>query len=167
MPTRWLKVLVLGTCLLLLGLLPYQSDLGWIDPVTGSMKSQTRIFLVPVSTVVELSAIEEWIVRCEGRHSRRWQFLHDTSSALLYGCAHGCGRAPEIYPLHAGESNEAFVRKSSDEEIAEFVCVMRSGTSIEKERAVLWAIHQINGWGGSQHRLPLSHRDIIEDRPQH
>ena len=57
-----LTILVLVSGLFLAGILPYRSDLGWIDPVTGSMKYQTQCFLVPVSTIVEQSAVvENWM----------------------------------------------------------------------------------------------------------
>src|SRR5438477_1272137 len=100
------------------------------------MKYQTQCFLVPVSTVVEQSAVERWIIRHEGGYTNYWRYLHNTSSAVMYGRAFACGHAPEIYPLHAGRLNDDFVRRASDGEIAEFVVVMRAGTAVERERAV-------------------------------
>jgi hypothetical protein len=132
----WLRILMLVVCLIPAALLPYHSDLGWIDPVTGSMKRQTRIFLVPVWTSVESSDLEKWIIGREGTYSNDWQFLHNTSTTLLHGRCHGCAHAPEIYHLHAGGMNSNFVRNASDAEIGEFVRIMRTGTSVEKEQAV-------------------------------
>lgn len=136
MSRRSLMLLISGAAVALAGLVPYRSDLGWIDPVTGSMKVQERCFLIPVATVVQTSAIERWILRHEGRYSNTWRFLHDTSSSLIGGRCRACSVGPEIYPLHAGALNEYFVSRSSDAEIAEFVRIMREGTIAEKERAV-------------------------------
>jgi hypothetical protein len=145
MSSRWLKILALASGLVLAGILPYRSELGWIDPVTGSMKSQTRCFLVPTSTVVRTSALERWIIRHEGTYTSHWRFLHDTSSSVIYGRAHACGLGPEIYPLRAGGLDDDFVRHASDARIAEFVRIMRAGTPAARERVVESACQEALG----------------------
>ncbi len=125
--------------------LPFESSRGWIDPVTGSMKSQRRIFLIPVSTVVKTSAVERWVVRTEGGYTNRWKFLHDTSSGVIWGRVHACSLAPEIYSMRTGLWDEEFVRRSSDAGIADFVRIMREGTHTEKEKAVESAWHHAAG----------------------
>jgi hypothetical protein len=145
MSRRWLTILVLVPGLLLAGTLPYHSELGLIDPVTGSMKYQTQCFLVPVSTVVEQSAVERWIIRHEGGYTNSWRFLHDTSSAIVYGRAYACSLSPDIYLLHAGKLNDDFVRRASDAEIAEFVRNMRAGTAAERKQAVESARDKVLG----------------------
>lgn len=145
MSIRWPTLLMLAAALLLGGVVPWQSRLGWIDPVTGSMKARTKFFLIPVSTEVRTSALERWIVRREGRYTNRWKFLHDTSETLIYGRCYACSTAPEIYPLRAGGLGDDFVRLAPDAEIAEFVRIMREGTSVEKERAVASACDRALG----------------------
>src|SRR5438128_297864 len=104
-------------------------ELGWIDPVTGSMKRQTQWFGFSTSTMVDQSAIEKWIIRHEGRYSSHWAFLHDTSmTAWGRSVEFACAMAPDIYALHAGELNDEFVRGASEPEINEFLQVMRTGS---------------------------------------
>ena len=119
----------------LTSIVPFRSFLCWVDPVTGSVKWQVRYFEIPISTQVTTSALERWILRREGRYSPRWQFVSDTSQTLFQTC-HGCGATPPIYPFHAGEVNDAFVRVASDSEIAEFVDIIRTGTLAQQEQAV-------------------------------
>jgi hypothetical protein len=136
MSSRWLTILISVGGLILAGLLPYRSHLSWIDPVTGSMKVQEQYFLVPVSTVIETSALERWIIRHEGRYSNQWQFLNELSASLIGGRCRACGLAPAIYELHASGLDEGFVRRASDERIAGFIRAMREGTDSERERAI-------------------------------
>ncbi len=140
-------------------ILPYRSDLGWIDPVTGSMKHQTQCFLVPLKAVVEQSALERWIIHHEGGYSNKWQFLHETCSGVIFGRAFACGHAPAIHSLRVGEWNDEFVRGATDAEIAEFVHIMRAGTPAEREHAVEAACDQAirrhkAKWGLSFELLP-------------
>src|ERR1700733_15094707 len=147
MLSRRATILILVVCLIPAGILPCHSDLGWIDPVTGSMKYQTRIFLVPVWTSIESSDIEKWVVSREGKCSHDWQILYNTSTTLLGRRSRGCGRGPEIYPLHAGLGglNTGFVHNATDREIAEFVRIMRTGTAAEKEEAAEAACNKALG----------------------
>jgi hypothetical protein len=147
MLSRRATILILVVGLIPAGILPCHSDLGWIDPVTGSMKYQTRIYLVPVWTSIESSDIEKWIVRREGKCSHDWQILYNTSTTLFGGRSRGCSSGPEIYPLHAGVGglNASFVHNATDQEIAEFVRIMRTGTAAEKEQAAEAACNKTLG----------------------
>lgn len=133
----WLLAWVVLPGLIVVGVLPYRIDQGWMDPITGSMKRQTRFCLIPVWTTTTTSAIENWIIHHEGQYTPHWRFFYETSSALLYH-ANGCSLAPEIYPLRAGGLglDDDYIQSASDEDIAEFVRIMRFGTAAEKEQAV-------------------------------
>ncbi len=128
---------LVGLALVLVGLtIPYRSTLGWIDPVTGSMKFERRIFGVPVSNSVQTSAVERWLLRQEGGYTNRWKFTHETSDYAWGGRTFGQGSPPEIWWLRAGEQNDAFVRRSTDADLADFVGTMREGTPGQQRRAV-------------------------------
>jgi hypothetical protein len=137
MRNRWLTiVLSVAAGFTLESSIPYRSDLVWIDSVTGSVRGQTKYFLVPVSTSSQRSALENWVIAREGHYQNNWQFLSDTSTFLLSGRMHACGYTPEVFEFHAGEVNDWFVRTAGEEAIAAFVKVMRSGTPDEKKQAV-------------------------------
>jgi hypothetical protein len=136
-PRRRALLVIAGVLVILLFALVAtpRHNLGWIHPVTGSMKSQTRWFGLVASTTIDQSAIENWIIRREGKYENSWARLHDPGSAI-WGRSFACRRAASIYDLQAGEFNNAFLRLASESEIAEFVRVMRSGTDAEKRQAV-------------------------------
>jgi hypothetical protein len=144
MSTRWLMILISVGGLILAGLLRYRSHLFWIDPVTGSMKVQQQYFLVPISTVIETSSLERWIIRHEGGYSNQWQFLNELSSSLIGGRCRACSLAPAIYELHASGLDEGFVRRASDGRIARFIRVMREAlVGVKEVRERLgWSIRE-------------------------
>lgn len=120
----------------LLGLGP-RLDLGWIDPVTGSMKSQTRWFGFATSSLINKSALEEWVIRHEGGHENQWSPLYNTSkTAFGRPFCFECNLSPPIHALHAGALNDEFVRNSTDRELSQFLEIMRNGTAEEQRRAV-------------------------------
>jgi hypothetical protein len=115
---------------------PPRHDRGWIDPVTGSMKTESGVLFITISSDVQQSALERWIIAHEGQYKNQWQFLHDTSQSAL-ATTFACGSTPEIYRLNAGdELNEGFVRSATDATIAEFVRVMRDGAPEDHKQAV-------------------------------
>lgn len=136
MSRRWLTISILVSGFYLASTLPYRRVVSRIDPVTGSMKYETRRFFVCVSRGTEQSAIERWILRHEGVYSSTWRSLSDTSCFAIDGPCFSCSRAPEIFPLRTGDLNDDFVRRASDAEIAALVRIMRGGTAAERERAV-------------------------------
>jgi hypothetical protein len=118
-------------------------DAVWIDPTTGSIKKETQWFGQTTSTIVEQSAIEKWTNEHNAPHSNHWKFLHATLKAALgntIGCQ--CANAPPIYFLELGSLDERFVSDATDDEINEFVRVMRAGTDDETQKAVDAAIQK-------------------------
>jgi len=117
---------------------PVRYDRMWVDPVSGSLKLQTSSFYFPSPARVQQSELERWIIAHEGFHDSEWQFVNETYR-MLSGRRAGCGagRTPRIFHLYLGDHGlKNFVRNATDEEIAEFVRVMRHGTRIEQEQAV-------------------------------
>ncbi|HEY5314803.1 MAG TPA: hypothetical protein VIK18_19875 [Pirellulales bacterium] len=118
-------------------------DLGWIDPLTGSLKYQTRWLGFPTTTALEQSAIEKWLVRRDGQYSNRWVCLYDTSKKTWgQPTLFACGRAPEIYDLRAGSLNDAFAHRASDLQMDAFLHIMQVGSEAEKCTAVQTAIQK-------------------------
>jgi hypothetical protein len=116
---------------------PVQHNRGWIDPVTGSMKTESSLLFVTTSLEIKKSALERWIVVQAGQYVNDWRFLYDISRAVFGNVtAHACGLAPDIYALEARDLNDRFVSSATDEMITEFVRVMRNGTDSDRERAV-------------------------------
>lgn len=139
-PTRRCILAIVSALLTLLVLslfLPVRVSRIWIDPVTASLKSQDSFLVIPISTAIETSAIERWIVEHEGSYAPRWNFLSETDRTITGQVfCRGCGKAPENYVLHTFDLNARFVQAASDAEIAEFVRIMRAGTKSQREGAV-------------------------------
>jgi hypothetical protein len=148
MSRRWLTLTVLVFALpIAIVIVPPRHDRAWIDPVTGSMKSESSVLFITISSEIKESALQRWIIAHEGQYKNQWRFLHDTSRSAL-GTTFACGSTPEIYPLNAGsELNESFVRSATDATIADFVRVMRDGTPEERKRAVGEACNVAPGEG--------------------
>lgn len=126
----------LAGCLLVLSLPLYRYSAFSVDPMTGSTKRVT--YWVETKVVIRQSALEKWLVAHEGSYVSRWQRISESTSTW-YGtdvARGGYREPPAIYWLKAGEQNDAFVRSSSDAHLAEFVRVMRAGTTDEKQKAV-------------------------------
>jgi hypothetical protein len=139
MTRRWLLLILV---LVIVGVflepaVAVRREMGWVDALTGSTRHQTHwVFGFKGRAVVEPSALERWIVDRQGSHEHDWRNVQGTSKTLLgrsIGFSHG--PAPPIYPL-CGRMMDAFVCKATDDEIAEFVRVMRIGTEAEQEAAV-------------------------------
>jgi hypothetical protein len=133
----WIFLIAVVVCVVLLGTYPVRTHSVWVDPVSGSIKSQSSWLFVPTKTTIEQSELERWIVAHEGFHNSQWHFLNE-NYRLITGKFAGCGvgLTPKIFPFHAGDFNTHFVRNATDAEIAEFVRVMRHGTPDEQEKAV-------------------------------
>ena len=117
---------------------PSRREMGWIDAVSGSMKHQTQWLLsdwivFETRSVMERSALEEWIIEHEGIHRHDWRHVNGTRTTL-WSREFGHDQAPAIYQLR--RVLDDYVRLASDEEIAEFVRQMRTGTEAEQEAAV-------------------------------
>lgn len=124
-------------CVVLAFVLPVRSERDAIDPVSGSMESRASVMLIPVRTRIEQSELERWIIKNEGAYSPQWRTLSDIAMTISGRViSRGCGLAPAIYTLRAGDLNTRFARSATDEEIAEFLRTMRNGTPDEQRDAV-------------------------------
>ena len=121
-----------------------RNELSWMDPVTASMKFESRWFGLTTRRVVVPSPIEEWVLRHGGEvEPRRWQFLHDRGrNAWGKGRSWGCGTAPPIYDLK-GELGREFIKASSDQQIRDLLALMRDGDEIEQKKVVRETIDRI------------------------
>lgn len=140
---------------------PMREDRIWIDPVSGSMKYQTRWLFFGMAPRVEHSAIERWIVAHEGSYDPGWRSLSvgwRTIFGKIFG--RGCSIAPEVYPLHHREFNAGFVRVASNAEVAEFVRIMRMGTASEKEQAVASACQKVQDGTSAKETRADAHRPL-------
>lgn len=147
--TRIIYALVVALAVALIAsVIPARTDRIWIDPVTGSMKTQTCGLFSCSTPKVQPSALEAWIMRNGRRHNPKWHFL-STYCESVFGqpLARGCSLAPEIYPLHAGNLNTGFIESASDSEIVEFLRIMEEGNHSKKEQAVETACRKVIGLG--------------------
>jgi hypothetical protein len=134
----WACLITAVVCLVLALTFPVRSDRFWVDPVSGSTKSQTMLFFVSSPYRVRQSELERWIIAHEGFHDSDWQFVNETHrmiSGRWAGC--GVGRAPKILSLLPVDVGLArLVHNATDEEIAEFVRVMKHGTPDEQTQTL-------------------------------
>ena len=108
----------------------------WIDAVSGSTKVEHRMLWSEPSVSVERSALWAWMENHGRNVDYRWTFLSSTSESVFGSVpGRGCGTAPPIYPLRGG-LGERFVANASDEELAEFIDAMESGSKSWQEAAV-------------------------------
>lgn len=137
MNARWLPIaFALLLALMIATTVPVYRSRTWVDPVTGSRKTQAAFLIFWTSPEVRQSEIERWIVRNEGAYLPRWRHLSTRSDSFFGGVAAACSLAPAIFPLGSGDRDLEFIRRSTDREIAEFVRIMRTGTEDEKKQAV-------------------------------
>jgi len=136
-------ILVIATVLglIALGNVPYQTERLWIDPITGSTKTQTCWLFVCQNPVIKRTALEDWIVAHEGAYQPAWKRLSTLSRNGLGQVCRACSMAPAIHQLCSSGLLADYVRDSPDPEIREFVRVMRQAPSPEQERAVEAVCH--------------------------
>ena len=132
---------VIGVIALIGSLLGFEcsTERLWIDPVTGSRKSQVIYKYWPDSSPrVERSAIARWLDANEGPYQPQWH-RYSANGANLFGqtVVFRCGNATEAYSLASlPEAVEAYVRTADDLDIASFVATMRGGDEEQREAAV-------------------------------
>ncbi len=114
-------------------LLPYRTDQFWYDPISGSSRVQTQLFLIPVAHEVNTSDLERWIEQHEGTHKQSWKPVSMVSRSGM-GTTTENNHAPELYRLR--DHVDKFVRMSKDDEIADFLRTLRTGTRSEMRAAV-------------------------------
>ncbi len=142
---RWISLAVaICAALMTAGVVPLRQSQSWFDPVTGSMKHQTWLVSIPMPSTESHSEIERWIVRHEGSHRPRWQTLGISVEMLFGGPRIGCTSGIPIYRLLWGDYCADFVRESTDQEIAKFVHIMRTGTEDEQRQAVQTVVEKVD-----------------------
>ncbi len=134
--TVWLAAAVVVLLVVSL-VVPAKLESGWVDPVTGTTRYETRwLGCFSGTPTIERTALDAWLVREEGLVTYDWRQIVGTSGTI-WGRAHsrGHGRAPEVLSLR-GELMTMFVKASSDDELRRFVDTMRHGTRSEQRDAV-------------------------------
>jgi hypothetical protein len=129
--------------------IPVQREMGWIDSVTGSTKHQTQATIgfdmAPfwqATPVVKPSALAQWLARHEREIVYDWRHVNGTLKTI-WGASAGFehGDAPPIYSLPE-QAIRPFVESSTDEELRQFIEVMRKGTHQAQEAAVNAAVER-------------------------
>jgi hypothetical protein len=152
MRLRWLGAISVAAVLSLLAQVAFQyvktnpvrTETNWIDPVTGSRRSQVRWFgSVRLPMRYEASALERWIVREEGSYLPAWQIdISVTSNAFNLPFQWACGKGAPINQFEL-PLMERWVNESSPEEIARVVQIMREGSREEQRKAIAAACDQV------------------------
>lgn len=124
---------IVGLVILLLSLVvPVRNELGWTDPVTGSRKHQTRWtwcgVVTPIETtpIIRASPLAEWIIRREGTITYDWRSTRSTMDTIWGRSVGGAIRdfPPRIFRLYF-PVQENFIKSSTDEEVQQFIDIMR------------------------------------------
>jgi hypothetical protein len=124
--------------------LPLKRQMQWVDAVSGSTKEQCIWrFGYNDPAVIQRTELADWIEAQEGTHTFDWRHVNGTWKTL-WGTPRdfGHGPAPAIYSLQ-GPMMDSFVNRSSNDELREFVEIMRSGTKSEQYDAVFAAIDKV------------------------
>ena len=116
-----------------------RQDLGWIDAISGSQKSQTvwRDGASP-PPVVSDSLLAERYRRLGLQWEPDWRNVKGTYRNVLgRSVGSGHGSAPEIYSLALSRDlQRSYLTVASDADVREFFRIMSSGTDAEKRAAV-------------------------------
>ena len=136
--TLYILAAVAALAALLLGT-SVRQELGWVDRVSGSRKSQTAWrFGWSSSPVVTESPLAARYRQLGLRWQPDWRNVHGTyHDAFGRSVGHAHGSAPAIYHLAMDPALQAaFLAGSSDGEVRAFFRVMSDGTEAEQEAAV-------------------------------
>ena len=126
-----------------------RQDLGWIDSISGSQKSQTVWRSGAESTpVVSESLLAARYRKLGLQWEPDWKNVKGTYLDIFgrnVGHAHGWP-APEIYSFALSpDLQQSYLAASSDQEVREFFRVMSSATEDEKKAAVEAACNKALG----------------------
>lgn len=115
----------------------YRRDLGWVDSISGSRKSQTVWQSGKETTpVIVDSPLAEKYRELGLIWQPDWKNIRGTSYDVFGRVTgHGHGSAPEIYPLEFG-LQKLFIAASSDDEIRIFFRIMSSDSETDRKAAV-------------------------------
>ena len=132
----FIGLLLLGMVLFygILGpLIPYKTSKLSVCPVSGSTKTHVLWFGCIQRESQTTSALEHWLTRREPAFRPQWESLF-TTTYYLAGRKYACGPAPEIYLLIP--FIEQIVSRSSDEQLASLVTVLRQGSREEQRHMI-------------------------------
>jgi hypothetical protein len=116
-----------------------RQDLGWVDSIGGSRKSQTVWrYGAPTAPVLTESPLAERYRALGLQWEPDWKSVKGTYVDVFgRSVGHEHGFAPEIYSLAMHpDLQRAFLAKSSDDDVRAFFRVMLSGSEAEKKAAV-------------------------------
>ena len=136
----WIILAVVVTTAFLLVPTHVRQDLGWVDSVSGSQKSQTVWRFGASSTPVVSESLLATRYRELGlRWEPDWKNVRGTYADLFgrrVGSAHDWP-APEIYTFATSPGlQRSYLAASSDDEVREFFRVMSGGTGEQQKAAV-------------------------------
>ncbi len=150
---RWTMFVAAGLLLILL-FVPYHSGSIHIDLITGSVKTNDWLFRVHVNTKLQETALAKWLRCREPNFQERWRFMSEWDEYVL-GTVRGCAPVvDDILFFSKPEVSEAFVSSSTDEELAEFIHVLRNGTQTERDQALRAASEKVLMYLAEQVRHP-------------
>jgi hypothetical protein len=134
----WIILLVVIVAALLLSSTHVRQNLGWMDSISGTQKSQTVWrFGVASAPAVSESPLAARYRKLGLTWQPDWRNVKGTYVSLFgrhIGSGHG--PAPMIYPLASADVQQSYLAASSDDDIREFFRVMSSGTEQEQKAAV-------------------------------
>ena len=144
-----LAVIVVLAALLIPTPIYVRQDLGWIDSISGSQKSQTVWRLGSSSSpIVSDSLLAERYRKLGLQWEPDWKNIKGTyvnAFGRHVGSAHGWP-APEIYNLALSpDLQQSYLSASSDDEVREFFRIMSSGSEPERKIAVEAACNKALG----------------------
>ena len=114
---------------LTLGFIVATSSQTFSDPVTGSIKRNTRIFGFLVQSTIQRSTLEKWCTEHRIRHKTTWVFIRGHSFR-----GRGSGRAPPIY--HFRFYMDKFIEISTDAVILDFYHKLLRGSAPQQEKLI-------------------------------
>ncbi len=125
-----------------------RQDLGWIDSISGSQKSQTVWRFGAASTpIVSESLLAARYRKLGLKWEPDWKNVKGTYIDVFgrhVGSGHGS--APEIYSFALSpDLQQSYLAPSSDDDVREFLRVLSSGTEEEKKAAVEAACNKALG----------------------
>ena len=128
-------ILVVGY-ILLCPLLMVRETTTWVCTVSGALKRQTVWFgSISSRPNIEQTALSTWIERNEGAIEYQWKYFGSLrTDPFRWTKAYGSGSAPPIYRMRRLLAD--FVRLSTEDELRDFVRIMRTGTEPDKKSLV-------------------------------
>ena len=137
-PWYILIAIVISAAVLMAVTVHVRRDLGWVDSVSGSHKSQTVWrFGGPSTLVVSDTPLAERYRKLGLRWEADWRNVQGTSVSLFGRVlGRGHGPAPEIYRFKDPNLQRWYLAAASDDDVRALFRVMSGGTEAEQKAAV-------------------------------